>query len=83
MVSWQPPIEINHNGVITGYMIKYARVGSDDIMIMNVPNQTTCKISKLFPFTEYSVTVAAVNANNTGPFSKPVVGTSGEDGELN
>ena len=83
MVSWQPPIEFNHNGVITGYMIKYARVGSDDIMIMNVPNQTTCKIPKLFPCTEYSVTVAAVNANGIGPYSKPVEAISGEHGELN
>ena len=83
MVSWQPLLEINCNGAITGYIIKYARVRSDDVRTMNVPNQTTCKISKLFPCTEYSVTVAAVNANGTGPFSEPVVGTSGEDGELN
>ena len=82
-MSWQLPLEINCNGPITGYIIKYARVGLDDIRIINVPNQAIHIISELFPCTEYSITVAAVNANGTGPFSKSVGATSGEDGELN
>ena len=49
-------------------------------MIINVPNDTTLTISGLFAYVEYSVTVAAVNANGTGPFSKPVIAMSGEDG---
>ena len=80
-VSWQPPSEINCNRAITGYVIQYARVGSDDNMIVNVPDDTILAISGLFAYAEYSVTVAAVNANGTGPFSKPIVETSGEDGE--
>ena len=86
VVSWQPPLETHCNGSITGYLIQYAKVGSDDNMIVNVPNDTattTLTISGLYACVEYSVTVAAVNANGTGPFSKPVVATSGEDGELN
>ena len=85
IVSWQPPLEVNCNGAITGYVIQYARVGSDvnDNMIVNVPNETTLAIPGLFAHVEYSVTMAAVNAKGTGPFSKPVVETSGEDGELN
>ena len=82
-MSWQPPLEVNCNGPITGYMIQYARVGSDDNMIVNVPNETTHVLSGLFACVEYSVTVAAVNAKGTGPFSKPVVETSGKDGGLN
>ena len=82
-MSWQPPLEKNSKGPITGYVIQYARVGSDDNMIVNVANQTTLTISGLFACVEYSVIVATVNANGTGPFSKPVVATSGEDGELN
>ena len=50
---------------------------------MNIPNDTTLTISGLFAYVEYSVTVAAVNDNGTGPFSKPVVATSGEDSKLN
>ena len=61
-------------------MIQYARVGSDDDMIVNVSGVTTLTISGLFACVEYSVTMAAVNANGTGPFSKSVIATSGEDG---
>ena len=81
-VSWQPPLGTNCNGQITGYVIQYARVKSDDMMIMNVPNGTMLRISGLVACAEYSVTVAAVNSNGTGPFSKPVLETSGEDSEL-
>ena len=83
IVSWQPPLEDNCNGPITGYVIQYARVGLNDNMIENVPNGTTLTIPGLFAHVEYSVTMAAVNAKGTGPFSKPVVATSGEDGGLN
>ena len=81
-MSWDPPLEIDSNGSITGYVIQYARVKSNDRMIMNVPNDTTLKISGLYAQVEYSVTVAAVNANGTGPFSDPVKAISGEDSEL-
>ena len=54
-----------------------------DDMIVNVSSGTTFTISGLFACVEYSVTVAAVNDNGTGPFSKPVIETSGEDSELN
>ena len=82
-MSWQPPFEINCNGTITGYVIQYARVGSNDNMIVNAANGTFFTISGLHACAEYSVTVAAVNANGTGPFSESVVATSGEDSELN
>ena len=45
---------------------------------------TVITISELAPYVNYSVIVAAVTVNGTGPFSDPpVVGRSGEDGELN
>ena len=83
VVSWQPPLKENGNEPITGYVIQYARDGSDDKMIMNIPNDVEYKIKGLFPYAKYSVTLAAVNVNGTGPFSKPVIATSGEDSELN
>ena len=80
-VSWQPPLEIDHNGPITAYMIQYTRVGSDSIMIVTVTSETTAHtISGLVAYVDYSVIIAAVNVNGTGPFSVPVVGRSGEDG---
>ena len=82
-MSWQPPKKENGDVPITGYVIQYARVGKDiDDMIVNVPNDTTFMITGLYANAEYKVTVAAVNANGTGPFSKPITEISGEDSEL-
>ena len=83
MVSWDPPLEGNHNGMITRYVIQYTRDGPSDMMSVNVTSGTTHTISGLDAFVTYSVTVAAVNVNGTGLFSPPEVGRSGEDGKLN
>ena len=84
MVSWQPPPMINHNGPITGHVINYTRVGSSDVISVNVNSGTTHTNSGLVGYVDYSVIVAARTVNGTGPFSNPpVVNRSGEDGELN
>ena len=84
MVSWQPPPMIDHNGPITSHVIQYTRVGSSDMMSMNVNSGTTHTISGLVAFVDYSIIVAARTVNGTGPFNDPfVVGRSGEDSELN
>ena len=83
-IALQPPLEIDHNGPITGYIINYTRVGSDITMSVNVTSGTTHTISGLVAYVNYSLTVAAMTVNGTGPFSDPpVVGRSGEGGELN
>ena len=84
MLSWQPLPPIDHNGPIT-YMIQYTRVGSSDMMSVNVNSGTTqYTISGLVAYVDYSVIVAARTGNGTGPSNNPpVVGRSGEDSELN
>ena len=83
MVSWQPPIRIDRNGPIVGHVIQYTRVGSSDMMSVNVTSGTTHTISGLVAYVNYSVIVAAMTVNGTGPFSDPpVVGRSGEVGKL-
>ena len=83
-VSWQPPVQEGRNGPITGYIINYTRVGSSDMMSMNVTSGTTHTISGLVAYVNYSVIVAAMTVNGTGPFiNSSVVGRSGEDSELN
>ena len=82
-VSWQLPPMIDHNGPITSHVIQYTRVGSSDIMSVNVNSGTTHTISGLVAYVDYSVIVAARTVNGTGPFSSPpVVQRSREDGEL-
>ena len=90
MMSWQPPLEKDRNGPITGYMIQYTRVGSDDMMSENASSAATVHLisgaatvytlSGLVAYVNYSVSVAAMTVNGTGPLSDPVVGRSGEDG---
>ena len=80
-VSWQLPSTINYNGPITGHVIQYAMGGTSNMM--NVNSGTTHTISGLVPYVDYSVTVAAMTVNGTGPFSSTVVRRSGEDSELN
>ena len=81
-VSWQPPME-SHNVPITSYVIQYVKDGSQD-MIRDIKNiyGTTYTISGLAPYTKYSVKVAAISGDRTGPFSEPMVEISGEDGML-
>ena len=85
VVSWQPPPLIDHNGPITGYVIQYTRVGSSTVISENVNSNTATQytISKLVALVNYSVTLAAVNINGTGPFSKlnAVIGRSKGDSE--
>ena len=86
VVSWRPPGQRDHNGPITGYMINYTQDGSSNMMSMSVTGEisgtTVITISGLVAYVNYSVIVAAMTVNGTGPFSDPpVVGRSGEDGE--
>ena len=82
-VSWRLPPNKDRNGPITGHVIQYTRVGSSDMMSVNVTSGTTHTISGLVPYVNYSVMVTSMTVNGTGPYSDPpVVGRSGEDGEL-
>ena len=85
-VSWQPPLEKLCTVPITGYMIEYSKDGPQDtikdVKNVNVTSETTYTISGLLLCAKYSVKVAAMNGNRTGPFSEPVVDIL-EDGELN
>ena len=73
-----------HNIPITGYVIRYIKDGSQDtikdIENVNVASGTTHAILRLVAYTNYLVTVAAVNVNGIGPFSEPMARISGEDG---
>ena len=82
MVSWQPLLAINHNGVITGYVIIYTEIEGNVVRSVTVNSGTRYVLSGLVPYVDYSVIVAAINVNGTGPFNNPVIGRSGEDSKL-
>ena len=79
MILWQPPLEIHHNGPLIGYVIKYTR---GDIVKEIFTSGTSFTISQLTAYVNYSVSVAAMNVNGTGPFSNPVMQLSGENSKL-
>ena len=59
---------IDRNGDITGYRIRAITSGEDD-RIETVGDDREATISGLTPSTEYTVSVAAVNNQDTGPYS--------------
>ena len=83
-VTYTPPKLQFHNGDVTGYVIRYTTVGAINSMMINFrefsEDSQTSNIPGAMAFTNYSVEVALVNVNGTGPFSDPIYGLSGEDG---
>ena len=83
-ISWQPPMETSHDVPITGYKIQYIKEGTQDmIRDIKINSGTTHTISGLVACTKYSVKIAAMNEDRTGPFSEAKADVSGEDSELN
>ena len=80
-LSWQPPPEIDQNGPITGYEIQYTMVGSNVTMDEIISSGNMYTITELLPFVNYSVVMAAITVNGTGPFSSPVIELSGHEGK--
>ena len=82
-VRYNRPLVEHANGNLTGYVIRYSRVGSGEVEVMSVGNGSNLSslISGLVAYVNYSIEVAASNVNGTGPFSNPVFGLSGQDGE--
>ncbi|XP_065894463.1 complement receptor type 2-like isoform X2 [Dysidea avara] len=76
IVSWKSPPGRHHNGLLTGYIIHYFKDESDETETF--ANTTTHIISGLISATNYTIQVAAVNSNGTGPFSVPTVAQSGK-----
>ena len=80
-VSWKSPPLIHHNGKLTGYIIQYTSIKSNGTINVR-PTIETTMISRLVKSVKYSVTVAAINVNGTGPFSNPVVQKPTKRGRL-
>lgn len=76
-VTWQQPPEIDHNGPLTGYQIRYAQVGTSTSTVS--ASSTSYTLSGLTPYVQYTVQVAAVNSDGTGPFSSSLMSLSGQD----
>jgi len=80
-VKWSPPNELDRNGVITHYIVKYSSLGTES-SINTTDNATQILVKSLTKYTNYSFTVWAVNKIGVGPPSvEDVRNTTSEDGE--
>ncbi|KAJ8681424.1 hypothetical protein QAD02_017211, partial [Eretmocerus hayati] len=71
MIRWELPPE-GHNGIITGYKIRYRPTGrrTHSSTLTTEGNQRSFLLNKLEPNVNYEVKVCAFNTNGTGPYSE-------------
>ncbi|XP_045125604.1 neogenin-like isoform X4 [Portunus trituberculatus] len=72
IIRWEPPPTEHQNGIITGYKIRYKERGKSG----SSKTRTTDGNRRLFPLTElkkstpYSIKLAALTVNGTGPYTQ-------------
>ncbi|XP_035684441.1 tenascin-X-like [Branchiostoma floridae] len=77
-VTWQPPTD--RNGVIQGYKVYYARMGTEDYTEINTQNtELSYELSELRAWTSYTFSVSAYTSVGEGPKSSKVT-TRTEEG---
>ena len=74
-VQWGAVPCIHRNGDITGYSVQYREVGSGSIQNVSVSGDsiTEATISNLISSTIYTIEVAAVNSEDIGQVSYPLI----------
>uniref|UniRef100_A0A3Q2YF35 Sidekick cell adhesion molecule 1 n=1 Tax=Hippocampus comes TaxID=109280 RepID=A0A3Q2YF35_HIPCM len=75
MVQWQPPPELQLNGVLRGYMLRYRLAGlPGDYQEKNIssPETNYCLLKELIIWTQYQIQVAAYTGAGLGVYSSPV-----------
>ena len=85
-VTWDPPVPIEQNGIITHYTLSYRGVERDtasrDIILASDQSYFTNYIlTELDEHTSYNISVSASTSAGTGPSSTVVIQTD-EDGEF-
>ncbi|KAM8822022.1 protein sidekick-1-like [Synchiropus picturatus] len=75
MVQWQPPPELQLNGVLRGYLLRYRLAGlPGEYQEKNIssPETNYCLLKDLIIWTQYQIQVAAYTGAGLGVFSSPV-----------
>lgn len=84
IVTWQPPPEKSHNGVLTGFRIRWQDAASDtgdDAKLRSVDARTrNLTLRDLHTWTQYKITVAALTGVGEGPKSDVILVQTNEDG---
>ena len=72
IVQWEAVPCIEQNGDITGYIVRVLVSGEME-RVEDVGDVNEVTISDLTPSTTYSIQVAAVNSEDTGPYSDLII----------
>ncbi len=79
-LSWEPPPDENHHGVIIQYVINVTVVETGERF--QLTSETTyLEVTNLRPYRTYVCVIAAATSVGLGPFSSTVVVQTPEDGE--
>ena len=79
ILSWSTLPLDKQNGDITNYVINIHSGGQDTLLTISVSVNTATIMAQ--PFTEYVLSVAAVNSVGRGPFSNVTIVRTDEDGK--
>ena len=79
MLSWRPPADRFHNGLIRGYKVNVTEVLTGTVLYLDTPT-TSIAVPSLHPNYEYEYTVAAYTTS-VGPYSSVNRVQMPEDGE--
>ena len=79
LVKWNPPSELDRNGVISHYIVTYNESLGSEKNITTSDNRTQKLVSSLRKYSPYYFTVQAVNNIGVGPPSVAVINTTAED----
>ena len=82
LLTWSPPSASDHNGVITGYVIKVTEINTQFTTQQTLHDGENITIISLSPFTNYLCTVAAQTSAGLGPFGPGQVIQTQESGRL-
>lgn len=77
MVTWGRPSEIDINGVLKFYSLRYHRINFNDFDLTAInASQDSIILTGLYNYTLYEVLIAATTINGTGPFISHTIQTS-------
>ena len=80
ILTWDPPLLQNRNGIITDYIINVTALDTGEIHQYITPNRNLM-LNSLAAFSTYAFIIAARTAVGAGPFSTDITIQTLEDGK--
>ena len=80
ILTWDPPLLQNRNGIITDYVINITALDTGEIS-QSITSDRNLTLSSLTPFGTYAFIIAARTSIGAGPFSTDITIQTLEDGK--